>query len=201
MHYFGYKKGGLYAEEVPVGKLTEAYGTPLFIYSYRTLRRHFLAYDKAFGKIPHIICYALKANPNSAIIRTFASHGGGADIVSGGELYRALKAGVDPRKIVYAGVGKTVEEIRFALSKGILMFNMESDQELIEINRVASLMKKKAPVALRVNPDIDPKTHPYISTGMEEHKCGVPIEDALDFYMQAKKLKNLEIVGIHAHIG
>lgn len=201
MHYFKYKKGELHAEDVPVGELAKKYGTPLFIYSYGTLKRHFLAYEKAFKKIPHLICFALKANSNTAVIRTFAGLGGGADIVSGGELRRALKAGVGPKKIVYAGVGKTEDEIKYALEKGILMFNVESDQELLEINRIASLMNKKAPVALRINPDIDPKTHPYISTGMKNHKFGIPIENAVDFYMMAEKLKNIDIVGVHKHIG
>jgi diaminopimelate decarboxylase len=201
MHYFTYKKGELHAEGVPVRKLAETYGTPLYIYSHSTLTRHFLAYQKAFSEIPHIICFALKANSNAAVIKTFAELGGGADVVSGGELYRALRAGVSPRKIVYAGVGKTEEEIRYALGKGILMFNLESDQELREIDRVAGHMKKKAPIALRINPDIDPKTHPYISTGLKKHKFGIPIEDALEYYMVAKKLRSVEIVGIHKHIG
>ncbi|MEE9524148.1 MAG: diaminopimelate decarboxylase [Thermodesulfovibrionales bacterium] len=201
MHYFNYKKGELFAEDVHIKKLAREYGTPLFVYSYKTLKRHFLAYDKAFNRVPHIICFAAKANSNAAILRTFAGLGGGADIVSGGELYRALKAGVDPKKIVYAGVGKTEDEIMFALRKGVLMFNVESDEELVEINRVAGKMKKRAPIALRVNPDIDPGTHPYIATGMKKHKFGIPIDDALEFYMLAKKLKNIEIAGVHKHIG
>jgi len=201
MHYFRFKKGELHAEDVPVRELAGEYGTPLFVYSHKTLERHFRAYDRAFKGVPHIICFAAKANSNAAVIRTFSRLGGGADIVSGGELYRALRAGVDPRKIVYAGVGKTGEEIRYALRKGILMFNVESDEELIEIDRVAGTMKKKAPIALRVNPDIDPNTHPYISTGMKKHKFGIPIEDALQYYMLARKLGNIEIVGIHKHIG
>ncbi|MGE5893684.1 MAG: diaminopimelate decarboxylase, partial [bacterium] len=201
MHYFTYKKGELYAEDIPVRKLVSAYGTPLYIYSHRTLERHFLAYQQAFREMPHIICFALKANSNSAVIKTFARLGGGADIVSGGELFRALRAGVDPKKIVYAGVGKTEEEIRFALRKKILMFNIESDEELLEINRIAKLMKTKAPIALRVNPDIDAKTHPYISTGLKKHKFGIPIENALEFYLIAQGLKNVEIVGVHKHIG
>jgi diaminopimelate decarboxylase len=201
MHYFRYKKGELFAEDVPVKKLAGEYGTPLFVYSRKTLERHFLAYEKAFKSVPHIICFAAKANSNAAILRTFAGLGGGADIVSGGELYRALKAGIDPKKTVYAGVGKTEDEIVFALKKGILMFNVESDEELVEINRVAGKLKKKAPVALRVNPDIDPGTHPYISTGMKKHKFGIPIEDALEFYMLAKGLKNIDVVGVHKHIG
>lgn len=201
MHYFQYKKGQLYAEDVPVKTLARKYGTPLYVYSYATLERHFLAYDRAFRKVPHIICFALKANSNTAVIKTFSNLGGGADIVSGGELHRALKAGVSPDKIVYAGVGKTEDEIKFALRKGIRMFNIESDQELLEINRIAGLMKKKAPIALRVNPDIDAKTHPYISTGLKKHKFGIPIENALEFYRIARKLRHIEIVGVHKHIG
>jgi len=201
MHYFQYKKGELYAEDVPVKTLARKYGTPLYVYSYATLERHFLAYERAFRKVPHIICFALKANSNTAVIKTFANLGGGADIVSGGELHRALKAGISPEKIVYAGVGKTEEEIKFALRKGIRMFNIESDQELLEINRIAGLMKKKAPIALRVNPDIDARTHPYISTGLKKHKFGIPIENALEFYRLARRLKHIDIIGIHKHIG
>ena len=173
MHLFTYKKGELYAEDIPVRKLAEQYGTPLYLYSYNTLLRHFRAYDKAFGRFPHIICYAVKANPNAALLRLFAKNGSGADIVSGGELFVALKAGVPSKKIVYAGVGKTEEEIRFALKSKILMFNVESESELREIDRVAGTMKKKAPIALRINPDIDPGTHPYITTGMKKYKFGI----------------------------
>lgn len=201
MHLFRYKKGELFAEDVPVRKLVETYGTPLYVYSYNTLLRHFTAYDEAFDGVPHIICFALKANSNTAVLRLFARNGGGADVVSGGEIFRALKSGVPPQKIVYAGVGKTEGEIRHALKSGILMFNVESGDELREINRVAGLMRVKAPIALRVNPDIDAETHPYISTGLKKHKFGIPIEDAFDYYTLASSLKNIEIVGIHKHIG
>lgn len=201
MHSFKYRSGELYAEDVPVRTLAKKYGTPLYVYSYTTLLRHFRAYDEAFNDYPHIICYAVKSNPSSAIIRLFAKNGGGADIVSGGELFVALNAGIPSKKIVYAGVGKTVEEIRFALKSGILMFNVESENELREIDRVAGNMKKRAPIALRINPDIDPETHPYITTGMKKHKFGIPIEDALEYYRLASGLKNIDIVGIHKHIG
>jgi diaminopimelate decarboxylase len=201
MHLFTYKKGELYAEDIPVRKLAEQYGTPLYLYSYNTLLRHFRAYDKAFGRFPHIICYAVKANPNAALLRLFAKNGSGADIVSGGELFVALKAGIPSKKIVYAGVGKTEEEIRFALKSKILMFNVESESELREIDRVAGTMKKKAPIALRINPDIDPGTHPYITTGMKKYKFGIPIEEALEYYRLASRLKNITIVGVHKHIG
>lgn len=201
MHLFTYKKGELYAEEIPVKKLAEHYGTPLYLYSYNTLLRHFRAYDKAFGRFPHIICYAVKANSNSALLRLFAKNGGGADIVSGGELFVALKAGIPAKKIVYAGVGKTEEEVRFALKSKILMFNVESENELREIDRVAGIMKVKAPIALRINPDIDPGTHPYITTGMKKYKFGIPIEDALEYYRLASRLRNITIIGVHKHIG
>jgi len=201
MHLFKYRADELYAEEVPVKKLAEKYGTPLYIYSYNTLSRHFRAYDDAFNDYPHIICFAIKSNSNTAILRLFAKNGGGADIVSGGELYVALKAGMKPEKIVYAGVGKTEDEIRFALKSKILMFNVESEDELRGIDRVAGKMERRAPVALRINPDIDPETHPYVATGLRRHKFGIPIEEALEFYRLASRLKNINVIGIHKHIG
>lgn len=201
MHLFRYRANELYAENVPVKKLAERYGTPLYVYSYKTLLRHFKAYDEAFNGYPHIICFAVKSNPNISVISLFAEQGGGADIVSGGELYVALKAGISPKKIVYAGVGKTEDEIRFALKSKILMFNVESENELKEIDRVAGMMKTKAPIALRINPDIDPGTHPYIATGMRQHKFGIPIEAALEYYRLASKLKNIHVAGVHKHIG
>ena len=201
MHLFTYKKGELYAEDIPVRKLAEHYGTPLYLYSYNTLLRHFRAYDKAFGRFPHIICYAVKANANAALLRLFAKNGSGADIVSGGELFVGLRAGIPAKKIVYAGVGKSADEIRFALKSKILMFNVESENELREIDRVAGAMKVKAPIALRINPDIDPGTHPYITTGMKKYKFGIPIEEALEYYRLASRLKNITIVGVHKHIG
>lgn len=201
MHFFEFKKGELYAEDVPVGKLASEFGTPLYIYSFKTLERHVKAYEKAFSSIPHVICYALKANSNTSIIKLIGSLGGGADVVSGGELYRALKAGIPADKIAYAGVGKTEDEIRLALKSKILMFNVESAQELAEIDRIAGLMKTSAPIALRVNPDVDPQTHPYISTGLKKNKFGIPFEDAIEHYRLAAKLKNIRIVGIHKHIG
>ncbi len=201
MHFFCYKGDELYAEDVSVGTLTKKYGSPLYIYSYHTLVRHIRAYDEAYRAYPHIICYALKANTNGAIVRTLAKNGGGADIVSGGELFRALRAGVPSDKIVYAGVGKTEEEIRFALRSKILMFNVESEDELKEIDRVAGIMRVKAPIALRINPDINPRTHPYISTGMKEHKFGISIDRAIENYRLASRLRNVEVVGVQKHIG
>jgi diaminopimelate decarboxylase len=201
MNFFNYKNNILYAEDVAVEAIAEKVGTPLYIYSYETIKRHFLNFHNAFNSYPHIICYALKANPHGSILRSLAQLGSGADIVSGGELYRALRAGVPAQKIVYAGVGKTDDEIRYALSSGILLFNVESAEELENINSIASEMNIKASVALRVNPDIDPQTHPYISTGLKKHKFGIPINEALEFYSQAQKLSFIEIWGIHKHIG
>ena len=201
MHFFNYKGNELYAEEVSVRLLAEKYGTPLYIYSYRTLLRHFTAYKDAFKNCPNIICYALKANSNGAVLRLLAKNGSGADIVSGGELFRALRAGIPPEKIVYAGVGKTEEEIRYALKSRILMFNVESEDELREIDSIAGKMRLKAPIALRINPDINALTHPYISTGMKKHKFGIAIEDAIEHYRIASGLKNISVIGVHKHIG
>lgn len=201
MHLFKYRNGELYAEDVSVRKLAETYGTPLYIYSFNTLVRHVKAYADAFDGVPHAICFALKANSSSAILRLLARQGCGADVVSGGEIFRALRAGISARKIVYAGVGKTEDEIRYALKRKILMFNVESENELREISRIAGAMGVTAPIALRINPDIDPETHPYISTGLRKHKFGIPIGDAFEFYRLAKKLGSLEIVGMHKHIG
>ncbi|MBI5638843.1 MAG: diaminopimelate decarboxylase [Nitrospirae bacterium] len=201
MHFFEYRGNELYAEDVPVRVLAEEYGTPLYIYSCNTILRHFRAYDEAYKTFPHIVCYALKANTNGSILRLLEKNGCGADIVSGGELFRALRAGISPDKIVYAGVGKTEEEIRYALRSKILMFNVESSDELKELDRVAGKMKVKAPIALRINPDIDPRTHPYISTGMKEHKFGISIEEAIENYRLASRLKNIAVVGVQKHIG
>src|SRR5262249_32960337 len=148
-----------------------------------------------------LICYSMKCNSNLAILKIFGGLGGGTDIVSQGELYRALKAGCDPRKIVFSGVGKTEEEIAYALQKKILMFNVESEQELVGIDRVARKLKRRAPISLRVNPDIDPKTHPYITTGMKKSKFGIQYEEAFHLYSQAKAMKGIEVVGVDCHIG
>jgi diaminopimelate decarboxylase len=201
MHLFNYRDGELYAEDVRVKDIAAKFGTPLFIYSYNTLVRHFKAYKDAFSGFPHLICYAVKANSNIALLKLFAKNGSGADVVSGGELYRVLKAGIPAKKVVYAGVGKTEEEIRFALKSKILMFNVESEDELLEIDRIAGKMKVKASVALRINPDIDSMTHPYISTGLRKHKFGIPMENALEYYKLAASLKNTSVIGIHKHIG
>ncbi|WP_353685356.1 diaminopimelate decarboxylase [Thermodesulfovibrio sp. 3462-1] len=201
MHFFTYRNGELFAEDVPVKELVKEFGTPLYIYSYGTLIRHIRAYEEAFCEIPHIICYAVKANSNLAILTLFAELGIGADIVSGGELFRALKAGIKPFRIVFAGVGKTEEEIEYALKNNILMFNVESELELYKINEIAKKLKKQARVALRINPDIDPKTHKYIATGLKTSKFGIPIAKAVEYYKVAKSLENIKIIGIHKHIG
>ncbi len=201
MHYFQFKGKELFAEDITVKKLAQKFSTPLYIYSQRTIERHVNAYREAFRDTGHIICYAVKANSNLSILRLLGRMGCGADVISGGELFRALRAGIKPERIVYAGVGKTESEIRYALKSGILMFNVESSEELKEINRIAGTMKKKAPIALRVNPDIDAKTHPYISTGLKKHKFGIPMDEALENYLLARELKNIEIIGIHKHIG
>jgi diaminopimelate decarboxylase len=201
MHHFQYRGDELYCEDVPVRLIAEKVGTPCYIYSQATLSHHFMVFDSAFTDVAHLICYSVKANSNIAILRLFASMGGGVDIVSGGELYRARKAGVPAERIVYSGVGKTVEEIDFALREKILMFNIESTQELELIDLRAEKMNTKASIALRVNPDIDPNTHPYISSGMKENKFGISIENALKAYGKAKNLRNVEILGLDCHIG
>jgi diaminopimelate decarboxylase len=201
MQYFNYKNSELYAEDVPVRKIADSVGTPLYIYSHKTILRHLDAYKKAFDGYPNTICFALKANSNLAILKVLAKNGCGADVVSGGELYLARKAGIPAKKIVYAGVGKTEREIADALKARIMMFNVESSDELRAIDGIAGELGLKAPVALRVNPDIDPQTHPYISTGLRKSKFGIPIEEALDYYRLARSLGNVDILGIHKHIG
>ena len=201
MHHFHYRENELFAEEVPVREIARRVGTPFYLYSAATLRRHFQVFDQSFGDLPHLVCYAVKANSNLAVLRLLAREGAGADIVSGGELYRALKAGIPPEKIVFSGVGKTAKEIKAALKAGILMFNVESLGELKLISRLAKAMGKKAPIAVRINPDVDPKTHPYISTGLKKNKFGLDLETAYEAYLLAKEDPHLEIVGVDCHIG
>ncbi|MBW2544336.1 MAG: diaminopimelate decarboxylase [Deltaproteobacteria bacterium] len=201
MNYFHYVDNNLWCEDVPVLEVAKAVGTPLYLYSHRTLKRHFEVFDSAFEDIPHIICFSAKANSNAAILKIFINEGSGMDIVSGGELYRVLKAGADPGKIVYSGVGKREEEIRYALESDILMFNIESSQELEVINACAGRMNRVARISLRVNPDVDPMTHPHISTGMKENKFGIDIEKSLDEYRRATKLDHIDIIGVDCHIG
>jgi diaminopimelate decarboxylase len=201
MNHFEYRDGELFAEQVPVQRIAREVGTPAYIYSLATLRRHYRVFDQAFAKVPHLVCFSVKSNSNLAVLRTFAKEGGGFDIVSGGELFRALKAGGDPRKIVFSGVGKKKEEIEYALNAGILMFNVESEQELTFIDQVGRSLGKRAPISLRVNPDVDPKTHPYISTGMKKSKFGIEITRSAELYKMALSLKNLEVIGVDCHIG
>jgi len=201
MHHFHYKNEELYAESIPVRHIAEAAGTPCYIYSHATLVRHFNIFDDAFSQIPHLTCYSVKANSNLAILKLMAKLGSGMDVVSGGELFCALAAGVNPNKIVFSGVGKTEEEIEYALKTGILMFNVESEQELELIHICAKGLKKRAPIALRVNPDIDPKTHPYVSTGLKRDKFGIDINRAEMLYQEAARMPYLNVIGIDCHIG
>jgi diaminopimelate decarboxylase len=201
MHHFQYKGDELYAEDVAVKEIVAQVGSPVYIYSHATLVRHFQVMDRALESVPHTICYSVKANSNLAVLRTFINMGGGVDIVSGGELFRALKVGVDPHKVVYSGVGKKDEEIVYALNSDILMFNVESEQELDRIDWIAGRLGKRAGIAIRVNPDVDPETHPYITTGLKKAKFGINIERALAQYQRAKDSRHLEILGIDCHIG
>jgi len=199
--HFTYRHGGLHCEAVPLARLADAVGTPAYVYSKAALLESYGAYDAAFKDVPHVICYAIKANSNLAVIATLARAGAGADIVSGGELHRALRAGVPPKKIIFSGVGKTREEMREALKADILMFNVESLSELRVLDEVAREAGTRAPVALRVNPDVDPHTHKYISTGLKTSKFGIPYTQALAAYEQAAKLPGLQVVGAQMHIG
>ncbi len=201
MHFFEYKDQELYCEDTKISEIAREVKTPFYLYSYATLERHFRVFNEAFNGIDHITCFSMKSNSNGAILRLFSQAGGGVDIVSGGELYRALKAGVIPDKIVYSGVGKTAEEIEYALKSDILMFNAESPQEIIRLNEVAGSIGKKARIAIRVNPDVDPQTHPYISTGLKENKFGIDITKSFDEYAAASKMDNIEVTGVSCHIG
>jgi diaminopimelate decarboxylase len=201
MHHFEYRNNELYCEGVPITEIVRDVGTPFYLYSDATIRQHFSAFDGAFDGINHLTCFSMKANSNLAILRLFALEGSGADIVSGGELYRALKAGFNPKTIVYSGVGKVVEDLEFGLKSDILMFNVESTQEIYQLNEVAKNLDKKAAVSIRVNPDVDPQTHPYISTGLKENKFGILMSSALEEYTVAAGLSNLKVSGISCHIG
>ena len=201
MHHFQYQNSELYCEDVPISEIARDVGTPFYLYSHATLKQHFKAFDGAFQGIKHLTCFSMKSNSSLAILRLFAQQGGGVDIVSGGELYRALKAGVDPQKIVYSGVGKRTEDLKYALKSDILLFNVESSQEIRQLNEVARSLGKRAPVAIRVNPDIDPQTHPYISTGLKENKFGIDIREGLEEYKMAATLGHLSISGVSCHIG
>ncbi|MEE8219334.1 MAG: diaminopimelate decarboxylase, partial [bacterium] len=198
---FTYREGRLHCEEVPLERIAEEVGTPFYCYSHAGLVSRWRAFSEAFASVDHLICYAMKANSNLAILKLFINMGGGVDIVSGGELHRALLAGADPSCIVFAGVGKSRGEIAEALSAGILMLNVESVQELEVVNNVAGELGQTASVALRVNPDVDPATHPYIATGLRESKFGIAFAEALEAFRRAKEMDHLEVVGIHSHIG
>ncbi len=201
MHHFTYAGGKLFCERVSVESLAKKYGTPLYIYSQQTLTDHFQRLDSALQPLDHLICYAVKANSNLAVLRTLRNAGSGFDIVSAGELKRVIAAGGDPGKCAFAGVGKTEEEIAFALKQGIYSFNVESEPELARINKVAAKLKKTAPVAVRVNPNVDAHTHAKITTGTYENKFGIAFEEIEGVYARAAKLKNLRLRGLQMHIG
>jgi diaminopimelate decarboxylase len=201
MDYFDYKNDELFCEEVAIEQLALKYGTPLYVYSLGTLKRHYLVFDGAFRDMDHMVCYAIKANPTLALVHCMAIMGAGADIVSKGELFLALKAGIPAERIVFSGVGKGPDEIREAIEAGILMFNVESFGELKAIARISRDLKKKARIGFRINPDVDAKTHPYVATGLKTSKFGIPASLALEAYKEALELESLEIVGIDCHIG
>jgi len=201
MNRFGYKNKKLYCEEVALEEIAMKVGTPFYVYSQGMLQDAFRSFDSSFAGIPHIVCFAVKSCANIAILKLLGEEGSGADIVSGGELYRALAAGIEPAKVVYSGVGKRADEIEFALQADILMFNAESLEELEAINACAARLGKKAGIALRINPDIDPQTHHHIATGLKESKFGVPIGQAMEAYRYAKTLSHLDVIGVSCHIG
>lgn len=201
MDHFNYQSGQLMAEDVSLAELAEQHGTPLFVYSKATLVRHFKAYSDSLADYPHLVCYGMKANSNLAVLQCLAQAGAGFDIVSQGELERVILAGGDPAKVVFSGVGKQPGEMRRALEVGIHCFNVESEAELEILSEVARSMGKTAPVSIRVNPDVDAQTHPYISTGLRDNKFGIPHERALEVYQRAQSLPGLKITGIDCHIG
>ncbi|EHW0696061.1 diaminopimelate decarboxylase [Vibrio parahaemolyticus] len=202
MDYFNYQDDGqLWAEDVPLQALAEQYGTPLYVYSRATLERHWKAFDSAVGQHPHLVCYAVKANSNLGVLNALARLGSGFDIVSGGELERVIAAGGDAKKVVFSGVGKTPAEMKRALEFGIKCFNVESEPELERLNKVAGELGVIAPISLRINPDVDAKTHPYISTGLRDNKFGIAFDRAPEVYQFAQSLPNLNVQGIDCHIG
>jgi diaminopimelate decarboxylase len=201
MHSFHYQRGKLTCESYPLDKAAERYGTPLYVYSSQTIVDHYKRLDLALHELHHEICYAVKANSNLAVIRLLAEQGAGFDIVSGGELYRTIKAGGDPAKCTFAGVGKSREEIEYALRCEVLSFNVESEQELSAINEIAKSLNKRAPIAIRVNPDVSANTHKYISTGKTENKFGIAIDRVPEVYQRAKTFTNIKIRGVQMHIG
>ncbi|EGA63654.1 diaminopimelate decarboxylase [Vibrio brasiliensis] len=202
MDYFNYQDDGqLWAEDVALTELAQQFGTPLYVYSRATLERHWHAFDKSVGEHPHLVCYAVKANSNLGVLNALARLGSGFDIVSGGELERVIAAGGEPSKVVFSGVGKTEAEMKRALELGIKCFNVESEPELERLNKVAGELGKKAPISLRINPDVDANTHPYISTGLRDNKFGIAFERAPAVYKFAQSLEHLDVRGIDCHIG
>ncbi len=201
MHHFEYKNGELFCEDLALKEVAGSYGTPCYVYSAATLTRHFRAFDEPFSEVPHLVCYSVKACSNIAVLKLLAGMGAGFDVVSGGELFRVIAAGGDPGKVVYSGVGKTEEEIRYALDTGILMFNVESESELAAIDRVCRSSGRTARIALRVNPEVDPGTHPYVATGLKESKFGIHPGLARDLYQKALDMERVEPVGLDCHIG
>ena len=201
MDHFNYQGTQLFAENCNIAQLAQKHGTPMYVYSRATLERHWHAFDKAVAKHPHMICYAVKANSNIAILNVLARLGSGFDIVSGGELARVIEAGGDPQKVVFSGIGKTADEMEYALKQNIYCFNVESIPELKLLSQVAERLQLTASVSLRINPDVDAGTHPYISTGLKENKFGIAMEDAIATFQLAQSLPNLEIKGVDCHIG
>lgn len=201
MKFFSRHDSELCVESVPLSRIAEEFGTPCYVYSHAALTAAYQSFESAFAERDHLICYAVKANSSLAILNLFARLGAGFDIVSGGELARVLAAGGEAKRVVFSGVGKTADEMRQALEAGILCFNVESESELERLNKVAGEMGKRAPVSLRVNPDVDPKTHPYISTGLKGNKFGIAYTDAVRLYCKARDLPHLDVVGIDCHIG
>jgi diaminopimelate decarboxylase len=201
LDHFIYQDQSLFAESCSVAEIAKQHGTPVYIYSRATLERHWRAFDDAVGTHPHLICYAVKANSNLAVLNVLARLGSGFDIVSGGELARVIEAGGDPKKVVFSGVGKTVVEMQQALELGIYCFNVESSAELEQLNRVAQSLDVKAPVSLRINPDVDAGTHPYISTGLKENKFGIAMEEAEQVFVRAAALSHIDVKGVDCHIG
>jgi len=201
MHHFVYRDDELYCEQVPVASIADQVGTPFYLYSHATITRHYRVFDEAFKGLDHLICFSVKSNSNIAVLKALEQEGAGADIVSGGELLRVLRAGIPTGKIVYSGVGKSPGDIERAIQSDILMFNVESSQELHLVNRIAGHFKQKAAIAIRINPDIEAETHPYLTTGIMENKFGIPMKDALQVYEIADGLEHIKIKGISCHIG
>jgi diaminopimelate decarboxylase len=201
MNHFHYTNGELHCEEVPLARIAEEVGTPVFVYSTATIERHYRVFDEALAGLDHVICYSVKANSNLSVLKLLFGLGAGADIVSGGELTRVIRAGGDPKKVVFSGVGKTEAEMRAALEAGVLAFNVESEPELRLLDQVAAAMGVRAPISLRVNPDVDPQTHPYISTGLKNNKFGIAATQAGEVYAAARGLRHIDIVGVDCHIG